>query len=163
MLAHIALPRFADQVQQEEERSELLVAVVNLFVLFALSVAGRGIHQQLDHAPAGPVEERPFHRWRLQGANEPSATAAMDEVGELVDVYNRKVDELRESAEKLAQSERESAWKEMARQVAHEIKNPLTPMKLASSTSSALGIHKQRTRKRSWTASARAWWSRSMR
>jgi nitrogen fixation/metabolism regulation signal transduction histidine kinase len=47
-----------------------------------------------------------------------------------VEVYNQKVDELRESAEKLARSERESAWREMARQVAHEIKNPLTPMKL---------------------------------
>ncbi len=54
-----------------------------------------------------------------------------DEVGRLVEVYNRKVEELRQSAEKLALSERESAWKEMARQVAHEIKNPLTPMKLS--------------------------------
>ncbi|MBL0045979.1 MAG: hypothetical protein IPP33_16750 [Flavobacteriales bacterium] len=45
-------------------------------------------------------------------------------------MYNRKVSELNESAEKLARSERESAWKEMAKQVAHEIKNPLTPMKL---------------------------------
>jgi nitrogen fixation/metabolism regulation signal transduction histidine kinase len=41
------------------------------------------------------------------------------------------VDELVVSADKLARSERESAWKEMARQVAHEIKNPLTPMKLS--------------------------------
>jgi nitrogen fixation/metabolism regulation signal transduction histidine kinase len=53
-----------------------------------------------------------------------------DEVGELVRQYNRMVDELDESAQKLANSEREYAWREMAKQIAHEIKNPLTPMKL---------------------------------
>jgi nitrogen fixation/metabolism regulation signal transduction histidine kinase len=53
-----------------------------------------------------------------------------DEVGSLVKEYNRMVNELQTSAEKLARSERESAWREMARQIAHEIKNPLTPMKL---------------------------------
>ncbi len=53
-----------------------------------------------------------------------------DEINELVDSYNKMVDELNESAEKLAQNEREQAWRNMARQVAHEIKNPLTPMRL---------------------------------
>jgi len=53
-----------------------------------------------------------------------------DEIGELVKQYNRMVDELDESARKLADSEREYAWREMAKQIAHEIKNPLTPMKL---------------------------------
>jgi nitrogen fixation/metabolism regulation signal transduction histidine kinase len=54
-----------------------------------------------------------------------------DEIGGLVKEYNQMLLELGESAEKLAQSERESAWREMARQIAHEIKNPLTPMKLS--------------------------------
>ncbi|MEG2177962.1 MAG: ATP-binding protein [Bacteroidales bacterium] len=53
-----------------------------------------------------------------------------DEIGELISQYNSLVDELEESARLLAQSERQSAWTEMAKQVAHEIKNPLTPMKL---------------------------------
>jgi nitrogen fixation/metabolism regulation signal transduction histidine kinase len=53
-----------------------------------------------------------------------------DEIGQLVKQYNKMVMELEESAHKLSESEREGAWKEMARQVAHEIKNPLTPMKL---------------------------------
>jgi len=44
--------------------------------------------------------------------------------------YNKKVDELAVSADLLARSERESAWREMAKQIAHEVKNPLTPMKL---------------------------------
>jgi two-component system nitrogen regulation sensor histidine kinase NtrY len=53
-----------------------------------------------------------------------------DEIGELVRQYNRMTDELDDSAARLARTEREMAWREMARQVAHEIKNPLTPMKL---------------------------------
>jgi len=48
----------------------------------------------------------------------------------LVSAYNGMIDELEESAVQLAQSEREAAWREMAKQVAHEIKNPLTPMRL---------------------------------
>ena len=53
-----------------------------------------------------------------------------DEISSLVDAYNRMVDELAESSRQLAQAERDKAWSGMARQVAHEIKNPLTPMKL---------------------------------
>lgn len=53
-----------------------------------------------------------------------------DEIGELVNRYNTMIDELEQSANLLAESERETAWREMAKQVAHEIKNPLTPMKL---------------------------------
>ncbi|WP_350290159.1 ATP-binding protein [uncultured Croceitalea sp.] len=53
-----------------------------------------------------------------------------EEIGKLVDAYNAMIDELEESAVKLARSEREQAWREMAKQVAHEIKNPLTPMRL---------------------------------
>ena len=53
-----------------------------------------------------------------------------DEISTLVNAYNRMVTDLSESARKLAQAERDKAWSEMARQVAHEIKNPLTPIKL---------------------------------
>lgn len=52
------------------------------------------------------------------------------EIDRLIQSYNNMIDELEESANKLAQSEREEAWREMAKQVAHEIKNPLTPMRL---------------------------------
>jgi two-component system nitrogen regulation sensor histidine kinase NtrY len=52
------------------------------------------------------------------------------EINLLIKAYNAMVDKLEESATKLAQSEREQAWREMAKQVAHEIKNPLTPMRL---------------------------------
>jgi nitrogen fixation/metabolism regulation signal transduction histidine kinase len=53
-----------------------------------------------------------------------------DEIGGLVSEYNEMVKKLDTSVAQLARNEREGAWKEMARQVAHEIKNPLTPMKL---------------------------------
>lgn len=52
------------------------------------------------------------------------------EINSLIKAYNAMVDKLEESATMLAQSEREQAWREMAKQVAHEIKNPLTPMRL---------------------------------
>lgn len=59
-----------------------------------------------------------------------SVVNASSEILTLIKAYNKMVDQLEESAKKLAQSEREHAWREMAKQVAHEIKNPLTPMRL---------------------------------
>lgn len=53
-----------------------------------------------------------------------------DEISSLVDAYNRMVHDLSDSTRQLAQAERDKAWSQMARQVAHEIKNPLTPIKL---------------------------------
>lgn len=67
---------------------------------------------------------------RLTGENPHLEWNSDDEIGDLVSNYNRMLDELQENADRLAKSERESAWKEMAKQVAHEIKNPLTPMRL---------------------------------
>jgi len=52
------------------------------------------------------------------------------EISVLVNAYNEMIDELERSATQLAVVERETAWQEMAKQVAHEIKNPLTPMRL---------------------------------
>lgn len=57
--------------------------------------------------------------------------SSSEEIETLVKSYNSMIDELEESAVKLATSEREQAWREMAKQVAHEIKNPLTPMRLS--------------------------------
>ena len=62
--------------------------------------------------------------------NEIIEWKSKDEIGELIESYNKLIKELEISANKLMRSERETAWREMARQVAHEIKNPLTPMKL---------------------------------
>src|SRR5210317_355945 len=67
---------------------------------------------------------------RLNQSNEKLSWRYNDEIGQLIQEYNLMVEKLEKTAVDLAKSERESAWKEMAQQVAHEIKNPLTPMKL---------------------------------
>lgn len=69
---------------------------------------------------------------RLEKRNEKiEIKSSTEEILTLVNSYNSMIDELQESAVKLATSEREQAWREMAKQVAHEIKNPLTPMRLS--------------------------------
>ena len=69
---------------------------------------------------------------RLNERNEKiTLNSASSEIKTLVEAYNYMIDQLEESAVKLARSEREQAWREMAKQVAHEIKNPLTPMRLS--------------------------------
>jgi len=67
---------------------------------------------------------------KLGKKNEALEWKSNDEIGQLIQEYNSMLFQLEASAEKLAQQERETAWREMAQQVAHEIKNPLTPMKL---------------------------------
>jgi nitrogen fixation/metabolism regulation signal transduction histidine kinase len=76
------------------------------------------------------VIQENLQKMQLGKRNEPIVYNKMDEIGSLVKEYNKKVEELSVSADLLARSERESAWREMAKQIAHEIKNPLTPMKL---------------------------------
>ncbi|MBS1582921.1 MAG: sensor histidine kinase [Bacteroidetes bacterium] len=130
VLGYLALPYFARQSEMDQERTASAVAMVNLFtLLFLLSVVAAALITGWTTRPL-QLLKRGLERIRLGAQNEPIAYTADDELGDLVRVYNHKVEELRISAEKLARSERESAWREMARQVAHEIKNPLTPMKL---------------------------------
>lgn len=69
---------------------------------------------------------------RLEKQNKRIEIASSsEEISTLINSYNSMIDELEESAVKLATNEREQAWREMAKQVAHEIKNPLTPMRLS--------------------------------
>src|SRR5690606_6760939 len=75
------------------------------------------------------LQER-FSEMNLE-SNQPIVYNQDDEIGALVKSYNQKMEELEVAVHKLAQTERESAWRDMAKQVAHEIKNPLTPMKLS--------------------------------
>ena len=79
--------------------------------------------------PLKIIEEQ-MGKVRLDGHNEPINFRGRDEIGTLVEQYNKMCRQLEDSANKLARNERENAWREMARQVAHEIKNPLTPMRL---------------------------------
>jgi len=73
---------------------------------------------------------RILSRTTLSGNNEPLEWKSNDEIGMMVSEYNKMVHNLEQSKIELARSQKESAWREIAKQVAHEIKNPLTPMKL---------------------------------
>jgi signal transduction histidine kinase len=66
----------------------------------------------------------------LSGVNKPLEWKSRDEIGMMVNEYNKMLHNLEQSKIELARSQKESAWREIAKQVAHEIKNPLTPMKL---------------------------------
>jgi len=69
-------------------------------------------------------------RTTLSGDNKPLEWKSNDEIGMMVSEYNKMVNNLEQSKIELARSQKERAWREIAKQVAHEIKNPLTPMKL---------------------------------
>jgi two-component system, NtrC family, nitrogen regulation sensor histidine kinase NtrY len=130
-LAILNLPYFAKQSELEEEISVFLVALINIYVLLFVFSVVMAIF--LSNFITGPLQliRTKLRDVKLGKSNELIEWNGRDEIGSLVNEYNRMIVELSESAERLAQSERESAWREMARQVAHEIKNPLTPMKLS--------------------------------
>lgn len=130
IIAFVNLPYFARQDALEDEINRLFVALVNLFVLLlALSVFAAIFISDWITRPLQRLQQS-LSKIELGRHNEPIEYRGTDVIGDLVKEYNRKVTELEINAEQLARSERESAWREMAKQVAHEIKNPLTPMKL---------------------------------
>ena len=129
-LAYLNLPYFTREDELKQGISTFVVAFINLYlILFLASVIVAVILSNKITLPLSLIREK-LKGIQLGKKNEQINYEAEDEVGALVKEYNHKVDELAESAELLARSERESAWREMAKQVAHEIKNPLTPMKL---------------------------------
>ncbi|MCZ4410434.1 HAMP domain-containing sensor histidine kinase [Cryomorphaceae bacterium 1068] len=131
IIGYANLPYFARQTELTNEISSFLVSVINLFVLvFVLSLIIALFISQWITLPLRSIRES-LSAIELGKANRLVGYKGQDEIGLLVDEYNAKVSELEMNAAKLSQSERESAWREMAKQVAHEIKNPLTPMKLS--------------------------------
>ncbi len=131
VLAYLNLPYFAKQHALEEELANFYVALINIYVLvFVLSVILAVIFAGYLSAPLRLIKST-ISKLQIGKTNELIEWQTNDEIGELIKEYNKKVIELEKSARLLAKSERESAWREMAKQVAHEIKNPLTPMKLS--------------------------------
>ncbi len=125
------LPYLQDNTFQEKELKEFLsrlALVYLLMLLIAITIAylvSKYITKSIK-----TVSEK-INQTKLDKRNEKIILEnASEEMHNLVSAYNDMVDELGESAVKLAKSEREQAWREMAKQVAHEIKNPLTPMRL---------------------------------
>lgn len=113
-----------------QDVAEFLGALLNVYVIFLLLAGGAAffIANSVTN-PLSVIGQR-LDEVELGRKNDPIVWTNDDEIGELVERYNHMIKELEESSKKLARSQRESAWREMAKQVAHEIKNPLTPMKL---------------------------------
>lgn len=129
-LGYINLPYFTREDDLKQGISTFIVAFINLYlILFLASVIIAVFLSNKITQPLSLIREK-LRGIELGKKNEHINYQAEDEIGALVREYNHKVDDLMESAELLARSERESAWREMAKQIAHEIKNPLTPMKL---------------------------------
>ena len=127
----IGVPYLQDNTFQDEELKEFLerLSLVYLFILLiAVTIAyflSKYITKSLEY-----VSEK-MRKTTLEKSNEKIILKdSSEEITKLVVSYNSMIDQLEESAVKLAQIERNSAWREMAKQVAHEIKNPLTPMRL---------------------------------
>ena len=128
---YLNLQHFSQQKEFENQIQKFLVAIINVFMLLlALSIIIAIIVSNWVTAPLRIIQES-FSKIKFGKHNQQILYTKEDEIGALVKDYNQKLEELEFTAQQLAQSERESAWREMAKQVAHEIKNPLTPMKLS--------------------------------
>lgn len=128
---YAGIPYYTDRSFLQKDISEFISALLNVYV-FLLFIAGALAILVANSItfPLSVIGEK-LKQFKLGKQNEPLEWTSRDELGELISEYNRMIRKLQESAELLARSEREGAWREMARQVAHEIKNPLTPMKLS--------------------------------
>lgn len=130
LAGYLNLPYFARQNDLEEGISEYITTLINIYVvLFLISLFTGLVISVYITQPLRILQEQ-LAKITLGKRNEPISWKSNDEIGKLVNEYNQMLLKLEQSAVLLAKSEREGAWQEMAKQVAHEIKNPLTPMKL---------------------------------
>ncbi len=131
-LGIIYIPYFADDSKNKEELTGFLIRlgfVHGNMILIAFIIAyfiSNFVTKSLDSIG------KTIKKTNLKNKNiKIDLNNTPKEVVDLIDSYNTMIDKLKVSAIKLAKSERETAWREMAKQVAHEIKNPLTPMRLS--------------------------------
>ena len=120
-----------DNSEIENELKEFIIRLSLVYVLmFLIAIAFAYFLSSYITRSIKTISDK-MEQTRLNKRNEKIIlNKASSEIEILVEAYNNMIDELGESAAKLARSEREQAWREMAKQVAHEIKNPLTPMRL---------------------------------
>ncbi|MEJ7740390.1 MAG: ATP-binding protein [Chitinophagaceae bacterium] len=129
--AYLNIPSFVSPGELKREISNFLVTIIilNAFIFLVAGVIALFITNRITSSFL--LIGHKMREINLGKLNEEIAWNRDDEIGGLVKEYNKMVVKLGDSALALAKSEREGAWREMARQVAHEIKNPLTPMKLS--------------------------------
>lgn len=130
-VAIINIPyQLIDSINDEDLTSFLTTLVeIYLFLLIGASLLAYFLSNYITKSLRVIAES--FKLIKINKKNAEIEWKGDDEIGTLIAEYNKMIEELEESATKLFKSERESAWREMAKQVAHEIKNPLTPMKLS--------------------------------
>ncbi|MDR1583103.1 MAG: GHKL domain-containing protein [Prevotellaceae bacterium] len=129
-IAYLNILHFNNQSKFRTELLSLTGAIMNIYIF--LIIIGIALAVFVSNQITRPLDlvRRKMAKLNFSEHPEPIDYKGNDELGDLVGVYNRMIEELAESAKIMAENERESAWREMARQIAHEIKNPLTPMKL---------------------------------
>ncbi len=130
LMGYLNLPYFGKQNILDNKLSGIISTLINVYViLFIISILSGLILSGYITLPLRILKQQ-MANVSLGKQNEALVWESNDEVGKLVEEYNSMIEKLDTSAGLLAKSERETAWREMAKQVAHEIKNPLTPMKL---------------------------------
>ncbi len=132
IIAYLNLPYFARESELNQEISSFISTFINIYMLIILlTVLITIVVSNYVTKPLRLIKDK-LRNIKLGVVNEKISWKRRDEIGDLVFEYNRMIEELAFKAELLARNERELAWREMAKQVAHEIKNPLTPMKLST-------------------------------
>ena len=129
--AYLNIPSFNTQKDLKQEISNFLITILDLNALIFIMAGAIAIWITKRITTSFTLIGNKMKAISFGSVNEEIEWKKEDELGELIAEYNKMVRKLAESAQALARSEREGAWREMARQVAHEIKNPLTPMKLS--------------------------------
>lgn len=125
----LAIPFFESEAELDSLIADVLSNIFNAFVIiFILFLVVSSFVSRNLTLPFRLLTQK-LKATNLEN-NEPMYWASKDEIGLLVNEYNNMLFKLEASKKVLASTEKESAWREMAKQVAHEIKNPLTPMKL---------------------------------
>ncbi|KLT64517.1 HAMP domain-containing sensor histidine kinase [Pedobacter sp. BMA] len=129
-VAYIGLPNYSNEEEYSDKIALFVSNLINIYALVfvAIGVLAVFLANQIT-SPLTFIQES-ISKTKIGQRSEPIVWRRHDEIGSLIKEYNNMIAALEESALKLARSERESAWREMAKQVAHEIKNPLTPLKL---------------------------------
>lgn len=129
--AYLNIPYLNTQAELNQEISGFLAAILNLNAFIFLVAGIIAFYFTGRITDSFELISRKMQQISLGKVNEAIQWNRNDELGLLITEYNKMVRKLEASASALAVTEREVAWREMARQVAHEIKNPLTPMKLS--------------------------------
>jgi signal transduction histidine kinase len=129
--AYLNIPYLNSQNELNLEISNFLITIINLNAFIFLLAGAIALSVTNRITSSFSLIGNKMKEVNLGKHIETIEWVGNDEIGILIMEYNKMVRKLEESAIALAKSEREGAWREMARQVAHEIKNPLTPMKLS--------------------------------